>query len=448
VHTVSGRQWAQYANFSGWDVYRGQLQLVALLDPSVASDIAQSLLNQATQNGGEWDRWTHNSGATHVMEGDPSPAAVAGILAFGGRDFDVERAYASLLRAATVPTANDSSRRGCPVECVGQRPSLDEWLRLGYIPDSANAWGGAGETLEDAAADFALAQLAARLGHRDDYTTLMARAGNWKHLFNPDATAEGGYIQSRAADGRWVVPFDPASSHGFAEGSSAQYTWMVPFDVRSLFDAMGGDSVANRRLDAFFHSDDGSWALTRLGGLHADLSNEPSIGVPWLYLFSGRADATQATVRQAVTTLWSDRPDGIPGNDDLGAMSAWYVWATLGMYPGIPGRAELLLASPLFPQAEIRRATGVTITISARGAGPGAPYVHSLSVSGGKVNRAWLPAGFVAMGGSLEYELAREPDRSWAAKPADAPPSFPPSAVPTAPAPGRRGPREFRRPGS
>ena len=166
VHSVSPPQEAQYANFSGWDVYRSQVQLVALLFPDVASDWAQSLFNQANQNGGVWDRWTHNTGATHVMAGDPSAPTVAGILAFGGTRFDVEGAFASLVRAATVPTALDLSNEGCPIMCPGQRPSLDQWLDLGYIAAASNSWGGAGETLEDLAADYSLARLAMRLGTR------------------------------------------------------------------------------------------------------------------------------------------------------------------------------------------------------------------------------------------------------------------------------------------
>ena len=147
MHTVSGSQRAQYANFSGWDVYRSQLMLVTLLDPKVASDMAQSLLNQADQNHGEWDRWTHNTGATHVMEGDAAAQSVPSIVAFGGTDFDMARAFASLYTAATVPTKNDLSREGCNVACPGQRPSLDKWLSIHYIPTVSNAWGGAGETL-------------------------------------------------------------------------------------------------------------------------------------------------------------------------------------------------------------------------------------------------------------------------------------------------------------
>jgi predicted alpha-1,2-mannosidase len=138
VYTVAAPQKEQFATFSGWDVYRSQLQLLALLDPDTAGDFAQSLLNQANQNGGEWDRWTHNSGITHVMNGDPAAPAIADILAFGGRNFDVGTAYKSLLRAATVPTAHDLSKEGCEVECVGQRPSR-LWL-LHYI-GRRDAWG-------------------------------------------------------------------------------------------------------------------------------------------------------------------------------------------------------------------------------------------------------------------------------------------------------------------
>ena len=402
---------AQYANFSGWDVYRSQLQLVALLDPERASDIAQSLYNQALTSGGEWDRWTHQNGATHVMEGDPSPPAVAGIAAFGGTAFDLKGAYASLKKAATVSTANDLSNKGCPVECPGQRPSLDQWLSIHYISKQSNAWGGAGETLEDAAADFALAQLARRSGDPDGEKEFIKRSGYWRNLFHPERK----YLQDRNPDGSWP-PFDPASDDGFAEGSSAQYTWMVPFDARGLFDAMGGDAEATRRLDAFFHLPDGSWALTALGGLHAEMDNEPSTAAAWMYLFAGQPWKSQATVRQAMTALWSAQPWGIPGNDDLGAMSAWYVWSALGLYPNYPGRAELLVGAPIFPRASI---PGRRIVIVAKGSGP---YVRAVRPA----SRLWLPESFVAKGGTIEIELSQRPDEKLGTAPADRPPSFAP----------------------
>jgi predicted alpha-1,2-mannosidase len=230
THRIDDRQKAQYANFSGWDIYRSHLQLVTWLQPQVGSDIAQSLYQQAQQNHGEWDRWTHNSGATHVMSGDPAVPALADIAAFGGHAFDLRGAYASLLKAATVTTANDLSDDGCNTECVGQRPSLDQWLRLHYIASKSHAWGGAGETLEDASADFALSELARRVGDSDGQQRFLTRAGYWRNLFNPNATPQGGYIQNRNADGSWPA-FTPDTDEGFVEGSASIYLWMVPFDV-------------------------------------------------------------------------------------------------------------------------------------------------------------------------------------------------------------------------
>ena len=424
VHAVTTPQRAQYGTFSGWDVYRSQLQLLALLQPDIAGDFAQSLLNQAIQNGGEWDRWTHNSGITHVMNGDPAAPAIADILAFGSRNFDARAAYQSLLQAATVPTAHDLSNEGCPVECVGERPSLDLWLKLHYIPVGANAWGPAADTLEDATADFALSELARRMGDDAVRRQFLERAQYWKNIFNPHATLGAGYIQNRNADGTWPK-FDPASDEGFVEGSAAQYLWMVPFDEKGLFEKMGGNEKASQRLNAFFYHPDGSLAVTQSGGLHAELNNEPSIETPWLFDFLGQPWKTQEAVRRVLNTIWTNSPKGMPGNDDLGEMSSWYVWSAMGMYPEIPGRAELVLGSPLFTAIHIRRAAG-DIVVKAHGAAADAPYVQSLKVDGKSTAKTWLPESFVEHGGTLEFEMGATPDKQWGTGAEDAPPSFEP----------------------
>jgi predicted alpha-1,2-mannosidase len=424
IHRVAGTQKAQYANFSGWDVYRSHLQLLTWLQPKVGSDIAQSLYLQAQQNHGEWDRWTHNSGGTHVMSGDPAVPALADIDAFGGHDFDLRGAYASLVTAATVPTANDLGDAGCNVKCSGQRPSLDQWLSLHYIASKSNAWGGAAETLEDATADFALSELAQRVGDLDGQKKFLTRAGYWRNLFNPKATPQGGYIQNRNADGSWPV-FTPDTDDGFVEASAAVYLWMVPFDVHGLFDRLGGRDKATARLDAFFHDKDGHWALTNAGPLHAELNNEPSVATPWLYDYAGQPWKTQKAVRIVVDTIWKNAPDGIPGNDDLGEMSSWYVWAALGMYPEIPGRAELLLGSPLFPHALVH-GSGGDVTIDAPHASSDFPYVQSLKVNGKPHDKPWLAPDFVEHGGTLDFTLAATPNTSWGNAVDTAPPSFPP----------------------
>ncbi len=398
VHRLAPGQRAQYGNFSGWDQYRAHTQLLALLEPGVASDYAQSLLNLARQNGGVWDRWVHVNGPTHVMTGDPSAPAIAGMYAMGAKDFDVRGAFDSLLRQATVPHPDGLSDKGCPGQCEGQRPNLAEYLRLGYAPhDTCHCWGGAAETLEDAVADHALADLAGRLGKPT--ASLRARAGWWRNTFNP-AT---GHQQARRADGSWVTPFNPASDQGFAQGSSATYTWMVPHDVAGLAQAMGGPDAAATRLKAFFHRADGSWAT---GGdpLRYDPTNEPGIHTPWLYNELGRPWQTQETVRAMASLVYRTGPAGLPGNDDLGTMSAWYVFAALGLYPRTPSSAELHLSSPMFPKARI---PGRGITILA----PGAPgiYVQNVRWNGRKVDQPWLPEVFVQRGGVLVVSTGPSP---------------------------------------
>ncbi|MEV5873181.1 GH92 family glycosyl hydrolase [Streptomyces sp. NPDC052101] len=421
-HRVGHGHLAQYGTFSGWDVYRDQVQLLTLLDPRTGSDIAQSLYELAGQNGGVWDRWLHGASGTHVMNGDPSPTALAGIRAFGGTDFDLPGALGSLVEAATVPTEQDRSPAGRPVLSAGQRPSLDTYLRLHYMPSVSSAWGGAAETLEMSTADFSLSQLAAAAGEKETAAAFARRAHWWQNSFDIAADPGGGYIADRRADGSWVTGFTPDTGNGFVEGSAAQYTWMVPHDPAGLFAAMGGRDKALARLDDFFHDAHGGWAFTGHGGTKSELDNEPSINVPYLYDYAGAPYRTQETVRAAMRQLWSAAPGGIPGNDDLGAMSSWYVFAALGMYPQVPSRAELVLASPLFERVEISRPQGNDISIHARGAAPGAPYVRSLRVDGRTSDRPWLPASFVRDGGRLDYTLSATPDRAWGAD--SPPPSF------------------------
>ncbi|MFJ9208257.1 GH92 family glycosyl hydrolase [Streptomyces sp. NPDC102264] len=420
---VERGQGAQYSNFSGWDQYRAQVQLLALLEPRVAGDFAQSLFNFAKQNDGVWDRWVHISGATHVMTGDPTAATLATFYAMGVRNFDAEGAFDSLYRQAAVPHPDGLSDAGCPGQCEGQRPNLAQYLDSRYAAqDACHCWGGAAETLEDSVADAALARWARQLGREREYKELSERGGYWKNVFNPQATAGAGYIQARNLDGTWVTPFDPASDRGFAQGSAATYTWMVPQDVQGLAEAMGGRDTAAARLDGFFHKPDGSWSVRGGDALRYDPTNEPGIHAPWLYNALGQPWKTQETVREIVDTVYGTGPAGLPGNDDLGTMSAWYVFAALGIYPQAPGRADLLLTGPLFPRAVIagageRRA----LTITAPEASDANVYVDEVRVNGERRNASWVGGSLVRSGGSLSFALKDQPDTDWATAPGGLP---------------------------
>ncbi|MER6791590.1 GH92 family glycosyl hydrolase [Amycolatopsis mediterranei] len=405
-HRVEHGQDAQYSNFSGWDQYRAQVQLLALAEPRVAGNFAQSLFNYAKQNDGVWDRWVHVNGATHVMTGDPSAATIATFYAMGVRNFDYRGAFDSLYKQATVPRPEGLQDGGCPGQCVGQRPNLAQYLTSHYAPnDVCHCWGGAAETLEDSVADSALGHFADLLGRTSEAAALHARGAYWRNVFNPDT----GYTQARNVDGSWVTPFDPGSDRGFAQGSAAAYTWMVPQDVSGLAAAMGGKATAVTRLDGFFHDGAGNWLLKGGGPLKYDPTNEPDIHAPWLYNELGQPWKTQETVRQLVNSVYGTGPSGLPGNDDLGTMSAWYVFAALGVYPRTPGSGELLLSSPLFPGAVIRPAGGAPIRITSSGSGK---YVLDVRRDG-RPQRDWKVDASFLRGGSLDFRLSETP-ATWA----------------------------------
>ncbi|MCW7942027.1 lipoprotein [Streptomyces hygroscopicus] len=404
THTVDAGHGAAYANYSGWDTYRSQAQLEALVAPQVASDTAQSMVDDYQQTG-RLPKWSENNGETYVMVGDPADQIIADFYAFGARGFDTATALKGMVTEATEPNNN--------------RPGLDYLEQLGWLPSNGrygccDYYGAASTTLEYASADFAVSALAGALGDTADQRRLVNRAQNWRNLFNFGS----GFIQPRDASGAWTSGFSPTSGRNFVEGDSWQYTPMVPFNLHGLATAMGGDSVMARYLDTDLSSLTGGSGYTNLG-------NEPSLNIPWEYDYVGRPYQTQKVVRQVQDQIWTDSPSGLAGNDDLGEMSSWYVWSALGMYPETPGTADLALGSPLFAQAVITLPSGHTLTINGTNAADDAPYVQSATWNGSVWDKAHAPAGAITDGGTLSYVLGTSPNTSWASAASAAPPSYP-----------------------
>ncbi len=212
--------------------------------------------------------------------------------------------------------------------------------------------------------------------------------------------------------------FDPISGDDMVEADSWIYTGMVPFNVAGLAQAKGGNAVMNDYLDTVLRSFRGDKGYAYVG-------NEPSIELPWEYDYTGQPYKTQGTVRAIQDSIWANNPSGLAdGNDDLGAMSAWYVWSALGMFPMTPGTADLALGSPLFPQAAITLPSGNTLTINGNGAADNAPYVQSASWKGGEWNNAYAPTSALTSGGTLSYNLGTAANTSWATGASSAPPSY------------------------
>jgi len=405
VHQARG--YTPYTNISGLDIYRSQVQLLALLAPRVASDLAQSLL-VAAHEGGWLPRWLLANQSLNEMVGDQADLIIADAYAFGARHFDA--------RAALRHMVIDATRTGVGPGGYIERLGLRDYLALGYLPEDRQGLAGpVTVTLEYALADFAVSQLAWGLHDPTTAAAFLQRAQNWRALYNP-AT---GYIQPRWPDGTFRPTFDPATGWLYIEGNGAQYTWMVPQDLRDLIAAMGGAGRVRARLDAFFaHLNAGPDAP------YAYMGNEASYLVPWVYTWAGAPWRTQAVVRQILTQLYDPGPGGLPGNDDLGALSAWYVWAALGLYPAVPGTDILVLHGPLFPFVRVSVPGLRLFTIEGRGAAVDRPYVQSVALDGRRRTQTWLPVSALRPGAVLHVVLGAVPNRGWGVADADAPPSF------------------------
>jgi predicted alpha-1,2-mannosidase len=404
VQSIDSGHSAEYGNFSGWDIYRSQAQLEGLIDPQAASDTAQSMIDDYAQTG-LFPKWSEDNGETYVMVGDPADSIIADYYAFGARSFDTSTALKDMLAEATNSN-ND-------------RPGLTYLEQVGYLPSNGsygccNFYGPAATTLEYDTADFAVSALAGALGDSSDQAAMATRAQDWQNEFDHNS----GFVQPRDYSGTWTSGFSASSQSNFVEADSSIYTPMVPFNVHGLASAMGGNSALNTYLNTVLSS------LSGANG-YADFSNEPSLEIPWEYDYTGEPYKTQSVIRAIQDQIWTDAPGGLAGNDDLGEMSAWYVWSALGMYPETPGTADLALGSPMFTQEVVTLPSGNTLTVNGSGAADNAPYVQSATWNGSAWNDAYAPSGAISGGGTLNFTLGTSANTSWASAASAAPPSYP-----------------------
>ncbi len=402
LHHARGR--IQYANYSGWDIYRCQVQLITMLMPKVGSDMAQSLVADAEQGGG-LPIWSMANEEGGFMVGDSSDQMLASIYAFGGSEFDTKAALKAMLHGANDPDAHS--------QWDVERPNLKEYLRQGFLAeDAANPYGAASITLEYANADFAISQFAKALGDSATAQTFLKRSANWRTIFDPDTR----YIRPRDRDGKFLPGFNPGSGIGFVEGNSSQYTWMVPYDLSGVIAAVGGSEEANARLDQYF-SQYGTWR----GGPYFLIENEPSFCDPWIFNWTGRPWRAQEVVRKTLVDLFTDARGGIPGNDDLGATSAWAVFAQLGIYPEIPGVGGFTLNSPIFPEVTLKLGAH-EVSILANGA-PDKVYVKEIALDDRSITNWWIPWSEFSQAKQLDFTLSAVPDKAAG----HIPPSFAPA---------------------
>ena len=321
----------RYTVFSLWDTYRNYHQLMSLFYPEEQLDMVRSMLAIYDESG--WlPKWELNSTETFTMVGDPASIVIADTYLRGLKDFDVEKAYEAMRKGATETTNN-------PL-----RPGLSEYIENGFIGVNSVIPGPVSTTLEYNISDFAISQLAKSLGKEEDHNLFMHRALSYKKLFDRETRL----LRPRKSTGEWYEPFDPESGAnfeeniGYIEGNAWQYVFMVPHDIDGIIELMGGEQKFVDQLDYIFES--GNY----------DMANEPDFGYPFLYNFTKKNQwQTQRRVEDLIKTYYKNTPEGLPGNDDTGTMSAWLVHSMLGLYPVIPGKPYYTLLPPTFNKVKI-----------------------------------------------------------------------------------------------
>ncbi|MFS0853266.1 GH92 family glycosyl hydrolase [Microbacterium sp. 179-I 3D4 NHS] len=389
-----------YVNFSGWDTYRGQSQLVALLYPERASDINQSIVDMVTQSG-KWTSWPTYNQIQTKMSGDSLQNIVAATDDFGSTDYDRAKALETMLATQTLPMTN-----------TGRSDAVMYGIH-GWV-DGDKGGAATSRTIEYTTNDFAIAQLAKRLGDDAAYDRFSTRSQNWKNIFN---TATG-HIDARNRNGFLNTSLTTQGAQ-FEQSTGYQYGFNVSHNMADLIELRGGKDKATEQLDHILRNLD--------AGAFSDgayIANQPSFGLPWVYNWLQAPHKTTETLYRAADQLFTTDPDGLFGNDDLGSFSAWYVWANIGLMPAIWGTADLLVSAPMFEHIEITSiGSERTITIDAPGAGDDRRYTTGLSVNDVPQTASWLPADFARTGGDLDFTMGATAG-TWGTGAADVPPSF------------------------
>jgi predicted alpha-1,2-mannosidase len=393
IHITSAGR-ARYENFALWDAYRSEIPLLSILAPIETGDMMASLVAMAEEDpGGGLPRWQQAAGNSGGMVGDGPDVALASAYAFGVRSFDARAALGAMIRGASIP----GTRSGGHLV----REGLAAYLEKGYVPYSDSKVGrqSASITLEYATADFAVAELAGALGDREAEAIFRRRSRNWRNLW--DASGPG-FLSPRLDDGTFLPGISATTETGYVEGTAEQYAWMVPFDVAGLVALMGGGGRAERRLDTFFAE-----LNAGIYSSHSFFGNEPGENTPWVYALAGAPEKTRLVVRRILHELFQDSPGGLPGNDDAGALSSWAVFASIGLFPSIPGVGGFVVGSPLFPEVKVHLGGGRVLDIVAPGAATDTAFAQAVFLNHRRLEGVWLPFSAVAEGGRLEFELDR-----------------------------------------
>lgn len=394
VHQAKG--FTNYTTFSLWDTYRALHPLYNILQPARNNDMVKSMMAHYDQSVVKMlPIWSHYANDNWCMSGYHSVAVIADAIIKGNSNVDANAAL-----EACIATAKKEKYEG-----------IGAYMKMGFIPDMISGTS-VSNTLEYAYDDWAIAQLAKKLGREDVYQEFMQRSMNYKNVFDKDA-----FVKRKDANGNFLSNFDALSTHGqgLIEGNAWNYSFFVPQNPKDLVQIMGGDKKFNAKMDSLFtmYLPDKYFAetedITREGIIGTYVhGNEPAHHVPYLYNFSGAPWKTQELIRRILDNQYKPTVDGLGGNDDCGQMSAWYIFSALGFYPVAPGSTTYEIGSPIINAAVINLESGKQLKINVKNQSVTNKYVSAVTVNGRKIIGTALEHNDIMNGGEIVFMMSNK----------------------------------------
>jgi predicted alpha-1,2-mannosidase len=400
VHRAEGFHFV--SSLSLWDIYRAEQPLMTVLEPAQrTNDLVQSLIaSQHESPFGILPVWQYQGQETWCMIGYHAVPIIADAYMKGIRGYDIEAALGAMVASATYGPYGD----------------LASYMKLGYVPVDHDD-EAASKTMEYAFDDWTIARMSKAMGKNTEAEQFEKRARFWRNNFN----ASDGFVEPRLEDGSYRKPFDPAKAgagSGFTEGNAWQYSWYQPQDEQGLIDLMGGPGKLIARLDEMFDQkvDPATYAnVEDISGMIGQYihGNEPSHHLAYLYSYAGAPLKTQARLKQIVDSQYKPTPDGLVGNDDLGQMSAWLIFTSLGFYPVAPASNEYVLGRPFVDRAVLHLPNGKVLTIESAKLSDDHGFVKDVLLNGKSLDRTYVTHDELMNGGDLKFIFSNEKDAEW-----------------------------------
>lgn len=386
-------EFVNYTTFSLWDTYRATQPLMTILHPEKMSDVINTMLHIHQQQG-KLPVWHLMGCETNCMVGNPGVPVVADAILKDIKGFDTELAFKALKESSMLP------ERG-----------MEHRIEYGFIPADKMTEAIAYD-MEYAIADWAVAQAAQKLGKQEDYEYFLKRSKSYKNYFD----ASTGFMRGKMLDGSWRTPFSPyASSHrddDYCEGNAWQYTWLVPHDVEGLVECFGSKEAFVNKLDSLFlaNGDMGEASSPDISGLIGQYAhgNEPSHHTVYLYTLVGQPWKTADRIKEILHTMYTDQPDGLSGNEDVGQMSAWYILSSFGFYQVEPAGGKFVFGYPNFDKVEITVPAGKFV-IERENKGQQNNYIQGIVLNETEYKKPWIEYADIMKGGELKFLMGDEP---------------------------------------